>query len=151
MNRNRAFQTAAARRKASPPTFSFDDGEPFKLIHSASIELIADLLETSSRELSSYPGDTAMDRVKERNADLRRVITLFVVGGDQGRWAEQAAELTVQEFITVAEALIEEYTGANPTRPASSPDGSSGTGDSSTPGATPEAPPTPPVSPPTVS
>jgi hypothetical protein len=137
MTRQRAFQTAAARRRANPIEWVIDD-VTIRLRPSVDLLEIADLVDALQA-----PNPEGMNDVKA--AQLKRVtfvdiIKHFLEPGGFDAFDSVAADLDFGMLTEMIQELVQEYTGqANPTQEQSSSDGSSETGSSSTAGAPVEA------------
>lgn len=152
MQRDRAFQSAAARRKASPVTFTIDD-VTLRLVDRCTIEQYVELLDVMSASVESMkdPENPDAELTSNQQVILKKNALInegerFVVGSDQAAWRDVAGDLDFPTLNLVMEGLSQEYSGRNPTSPESSSDGSPATSSSSTDGVSPEES-TPPSSP----
>ena len=133
--RHKSFLTAKARRTRNPLVWTIDDDVELRLKTSATVDEVADLLTAMQEDPPE--GVKGMEAVKWRTTHHVAIIRKWFVPEDQGAWDSIAKDVDIQTLMDMANDLIAEYTGANPTKPPSSPDGSSETGESSTDGAVP--------------
>ena len=137
MTRQRAFQTATARRRANPIEWVIDD-VTVRLKASVDLIEIADLVETLQAPTPEGMSDIKASQVK-RDTFLD-IIRHFLEPDAHDAFATIAADLDFSMLSDMIQELVTEYTGqANPTQEQSSSDGSSETGSSSTAGAPVEA------------
>jgi hypothetical protein len=136
MTRHKAFQTAAARRREDPIVWTIDESE----IHlRASVELgaISDLVDS----LQDNPDDdgTGMALVVAKRRRLLEAMRQFVLPDSLDAFNALEADLDFWVLVEMHNELIAEYAGSgNPTRRASSSNGSESTGETLTDGAAPE-------------
>lgn len=133
MTRQRAFSTAAARRRANPIEWVIDE-ETIRLRSQVELTELADLLEILQ---TPFPeGVSEMRAAEDRRVVLLDSIETFLEPGAREAFGRVRNDI---DFIIVTEMvqdLIMEYTGqTNPTQQSSSSDGSSETGNSLTAGA----------------
>jgi hypothetical protein len=133
MTRQKAFSTAAARRRANPIEWVIDD-ETIRLRASVELVELADLLEILQ---TPFPeGVPEIRAAQDRRDVLIDNIRNFLEPGAHEAFSRVEKDL---DFIIVTEMvqeLVMEYTGqSNPTQQSSSSDGSSETGSSLTAGA----------------
>lgn len=130
--RQRAFQTAAARRRANPIEWVIDE-QTIRLKSRVELADLADLLDVLQRPFPE--GEPEIRAAEAKRRDLLDQMKCFIEPGAIAAFEEVEPDL---DFIIVTELvqeLILEYTGQqNPTQQSSSSDGSSETGSSSTAG-----------------
>lgn len=132
MTRRREFTTAAARRKADPIIWVIDDVE-VRLRPAVDITELGAMVESVSEPVENESGATALSR---RRSSLLQAIELCVQPEDVKKWRGLTDSLDLAMLAEMVQEVVAEYSGAaNPTKPSSSSDGSSATGDSSTAGA----------------
>lgn len=137
MTRQRAFQTAAARRRANPIEWVIDD-VTVRLRPSVDLLEIADLVEALQAPIPEGMNDIKAAQAKRET--FLEIVRHFLEPGAHEPFASVAADLDFGILTEMIEELVQEYTGqANPTQEQSSSDGSSETGSSSTAGAPAEA------------
>lgn len=130
MTRQRAFQTAAARRRANPIEWVIDD-VTVRLRPSVDLAEIADLVDTLQAPAPEGTSDGQAIELK-RSAFLE-LIRSFLEPDAVKAFAKVEKDLDFGMLREMVEELVEEYTGqANPTQGQSSSDGSPETGSSST-------------------
>lgn len=136
MTRRKEFTTAAARRKADPIVWVID-GEEIHLRAAVDVTELGGIVETLQQDID---GETGMAAVARRRRLLLDAVELCVVADDVESFRTLSDSLDLAILAEMAQEVVAEYSGAaNPTRPSSSSDGSSPTGDSSTAGALPAA------------
>lgn len=137
MTRQRAFQTAAARRRANPIEWVIDD-VTVRLKPSVDLLEIADLVDTLQAPAPEGVNDVKAAQMK-RDTFLQ-IVRHFLEDGAHEPFNRVAADLDFGMLTEMIQDLVQEYTGqANPTQEQSSSDGSSETGSSLTAGAPAEA------------
>lgn len=137
MTRQRAFTTAAARRRANPIEWVIDD-HTVRLRASVDLTEIADMVEALEQPLPDNVN--GIQAGAERKAVLISIVRTFVEPGSHGAFDVVAPDLDAVLLNEMLEDLVTEYTGqANPTQASPSSLGSSTTGPTSTDGAEPEA------------
>ncbi len=137
MVRQKAFQTAAARRKANPIEWMIDDVR-VRLKASADLVQVADLLDGLQAEIKD--DESHIKAANERRLLMIELIRQFVDERDLEAFNGLEADLDVGICVDLVSELLTEYTGQeNPTQPRSLSDGSLETGSPSTAGALPEA------------
>jgi hypothetical protein len=133
MTRQKAFQTAAARRRANPIEWVIDD-VTVRLKPSADLVSIADLID----ELQADPPEGMSDILvadQKRNTMIG-ILRAFILEGDLESFTKVEPDLDFAILMEMVTDLIKEYSGQeNPTQPSSSLNGSPETGLSSTDGA----------------
>jgi hypothetical protein len=133
MTRQKAFQTAAARRRANPIEFVIDD-VTIRLKPSVDITSIADLLD----ELQADPpeGESEIKAATAKKATMVAILRTFILDESQAGFTQIEPDLDFGILIEMITDLVQEYTGqANPTQQPSPSNGSPETGPSSTDGA----------------
>lgn len=136
MARTRSFETAAARRRKDPIVWNIDEN-PIRLVSSMDLLDLADLIDA----LQTPVGDdeSSLKAAAEKRKTLLSIVRRFVVAGDVEAFDGVADDLDIHLLSEMVQDLIQEYAGAkNPTKPQSSADGLSTTGESSTDGVPPE-------------
>jgi len=137
MVRQKAFRTAAARRKANPIEWTIDDVR-VRLKASADLVQVADLLDGLQAEIKD--DESHIKAANERRLLMIELIRQFVDERDLEAFNGLEADLDVGICVDLVSELLTEYTGQeNPTQPRSSSDGSLETGSPSTAGVPPEA------------
>jgi hypothetical protein len=137
MTRQRAFQTAAARRRANPIEWVIDD-VTVRLKPSVDLLEIADLVDALQAPTPEGVNDVKAAQIK-RDTFLQ-IVRHFLEPGAHEPFNSVAADLDFGMLTEMIQDLVTEYTGqANPTQEQSSSDGSSETGSSLTAGAPVEA------------
>ena len=137
MTRQRAFQTAAARRRANPIEFVIDD-TVLRLRPSVELSELADMIEALQAPLPD--GMNELRAADDKRRVLLDLVRTFLEPGAHEAFATVENDLDFGILTEMVEELVLEYTGqANPTQAQSSSDGSSETGNSSTATAQPEA------------
>jgi hypothetical protein len=137
MDRNKTYETAAARRRNDPITLTID-GQQIHLVSSLELLDMADLIEALQAPVDEKESSLRA-AAKKRNL-LLQIISRFVQPGSQADFDRIAPDLDIHICSDMVQDLIEEYSGAkNPTRRQSSSPGSQEIGESSTAGASPEA------------
>jgi len=136
MTRMKAFQTAAARRRANPIVWDID-GQEIRLVASADLATVGHLVEVTIEEMGD--DEQVMEFASAKRTKLIEAIRAFVVPGDLEKFAEIEPDLDMVILGEMTSEIIGEYTGqANPTQAPSSSDGSSSDGQTSTDTAQPE-------------
>ena len=136
MTRQKAFMTAAARRRANPIEWIIDE-ETVRLRSSVDLSEIADLLE--ALQTPAKKGESEIRAASEKRKILLDVVRTFVLTESVEAFDRVAPDLDFLILSDMVQELIAEYTGqGNPTQASSSSTGSSETGSSSTAGASPE-------------
>lgn len=136
MTRQKAFMTAAARRRANPIEWIIDE-ETVRLRSSVDLSEIADLLE--ALQAPTKKGDSEIRAASEKRKILLDVVRTFVLEESLEGFDRVGPDLDFLILSEMVQELIAEYTGqGNPTQASSSSTGSSETGSSSTAGASPE-------------
>lgn len=131
MTRHKAFTTAAARRRANPIIWTIDDTE-IRLRPMVDITELGSIVEG----LQTVDGMASIAVVGERRDMMIDLITICVEPDDRPLFHSCRDSLDIPILVEMVQEVMAEYTGApNPTRPESSSDGSSPTGESSTAGA----------------
>lgn len=137
MTRQRAFQTAAARRRANPIEWVIDD-VTVRLRPSVDLLEIADLVDALQAPTPEGMNDVKAAQMKRET--FLEIVRHFLEPGAHEAFDSVAADLDFGMLTDMIQDLVQEYTGqANPTQEQSSSDGSSETGSSSTAGAPAEA------------
>lgn len=130
MTRQRAFHTAAARRRANPIEFVIDD-HVLRLRPSIELSELADLVEALQE-----PAPEGVSEIRAAEAKRRTLLDLvrtFLEPGAREVFAKVEDDLDFVILTEMVQELVMEYTGQeNPTQAQSSSDGSSETGNSST-------------------
>jgi hypothetical protein len=135
MTRQRAFQTAAARRRANPIVWTIDD-KVIKLRPSVDLAEIADLVEQLQAPLAE--GENAIKAGATKREILLSIVSTFIEETSKPHFDEVSVDIDAGLLNEMLEELVAEYTGqANPTQASPSPDGLSETGNSLTAGAAP--------------
>lgn len=131
--RQRAFNTAAARRRSSPIEWVIDE-QTIRLKSSVELSDLADLLDVLQQP---FPEGVSEIRAAEgKRAELLVQIKKFIEPGATEAFEQVEPDLDFILLTELVQELILEYTGQqNPTQQSSSSDGSSETGSSSTAGA----------------
>jgi hypothetical protein len=130
VTRQRAFTTAAARRRANPIEFVIDD-VTVRLRASVDLVEMADMIE--ALQAPTPEGMNEIRAAQEKRLVLLDLVRTFLEPGAHAAFQTVADDLDFMVLTDMVEQLIEEYTGqANPTQAQSSSDGSSETGNSST-------------------
>lgn len=133
MSRNRQFTTAAARRRADPIIWTIDE-VPLKLRASVDIVEVAVALETLREPVE----ENSARAVAAKRTAMLGILRTFIEPESHDALEEVSPSLDMALLAEMVRDLAQEYAGtANPTNSASSSDGSSGTGESSTAGALP--------------
>lgn len=137
MTRQRAFQTAAARRRANPIEWVIDD-VTVRLKPSVDLLEISDLVDALQAPAPEGVNDVKAAQMKR--ATFLEIIRHFLEPGAHEPFNTVAADLDFGMLTEMIQELVAEYTGQeNPTQEQSSSDGSSETGSSLTAGAPAEA------------
>jgi hypothetical protein len=137
MIRQKAFQTAAARRKANPIEWVID-GVSIRLKSSADLLEVADLIDGLQAEISD--DESQIKAANDRRLIMVALIRSFVDERDVESFDALVPDLDINLCVQLTSELLAEYTGQeNPTQPRSSSDGSQATGSPSTAGALPTA------------
>lgn len=137
MTRQRAFQTAAARRRANPIEWVIDD-VTVRLKPSVDLLEIADLVDALQAPAPEGVNDVKAAQMKRET--FLQIVRHFLEDGAHEPFNSVSADLDFGMLTEMIQDLVQEYTGqANPTQEQSSSDGSSETGSSSTAGAPAEA------------
>jgi hypothetical protein len=124
--RNKAFITAAARRRKDPIVWTIDDHE-IKLRASVQMEELADAVDELSKDVD---GENALKIAEAKRQIMLDILRTFVEKESVKALAAVAADLDVGMLDEMLTELIAEYMGAgNPTRRSSSSDGSSTDGE----------------------
>jgi hypothetical protein len=133
MTRQRAFQTAAARRRANPIVWTIDD-KVIKLRPSVDLAEIADLVEQLQAPLAE--GENAIKAGAVKREILLSIVSTFIEEPSKPHFDEVSVDIDAGLLNEMLEELVAEYTGqSNPTQASPSPDGLSETGNSLTAGA----------------
>lgn len=137
--RKKQYRTAVARRRANPLYLEVDEHEPVRTVDNMDLGALAGLLADVQNPLPDDLSQVA--GVQVRLTQLRNLIAEFIHPGDKVRWAQDVAPDLAEVAVLSAmmNDLVEEYTGVDPTKQASSSDGSPPTGPASTDGAPPAA------------
>ena len=137
MTRQRAFTTAAARRRANPIEWVID-GVTIRLKPSVDLLEIADLVDALQAPAPEGVNDVKAAQMKR--ATFIDIVKHFLEPGAYEPFDSVAGDLDFGMLTEMIQELVQEYTGqANPTQEQSSSDGSSETGSSLTAGAPVEA------------
>ena len=137
MVRQKAFQTAAARRKANPVEWLIDDVR-IRLKATADIFDAAETLEAVQQPISD--DESQIKAAMERRDMMVAMIRKFVDERDIAAFDSISDNLDLGLCSELAMEVLTEYTGQeNPTQQRSSSDGSLETGSPSTAGVLPEA------------
>lgn len=137
MTRQKAYQTAAARRRANPIEFIIDD-RTIRLKASADLADIVDLIDELSRPAED--GESEIRSAINRKSKMIDLVRTFVQPSSHDDFDAVAPDLDPMILQQILLDLILEYTGqVDPTAAPSSSDGSPETGNSLTDGAQPEA------------
>jgi hypothetical protein len=132
MTRQRAFQTAAARRRANPIEWVID-GEVVRLKPSVDLLEIADLVEALQSPLPE--GTNEIKAAQAKRETFLEIVRHFLEPGAHDAFGRVSQDLDFGMLTEMIQELVQEYTGqANPTQEPSSSDGSSETMSSSTAG-----------------
>lgn len=137
MTRQKAYTTAAARRRANPIEFVIDD-RIIRLKPSADLTEIADIID----EVTRVPEDNSsiVRSAIERKEKMIAMVRSFIMPSSHQDFDDLSVDLDPMILQQMLLDLIMEYTGqVDPTQAPSSSDGSSETGNSSMDGAQPEA------------
>jgi hypothetical protein len=122
MTRNKSFQTAVARRRLNPITWTID-GTDIQLRAFADIADIADAVQDVQAPIPE--GENQIRAAAQKRSTLVSIIRTFVDGPSLGAFDQLAADLDISVLVDMLSEAIEEYTGAgNPTQEPSSSDGS---------------------------
>jgi ABC-type transport system involved in cytochrome bd biosynthesis fused ATPase/permease subunit len=122
MTRNKAFQTAAARRRLDPIVWTIDD-QSVRLRATVDLAEIADAIHEVQQPIAE--GSNQIKAAADKRNVLVSVIRTFVDGPSLTAFDEIAADLDISTLVEMLNEAIEEYTGAgNPTPEPSSSDGS---------------------------
>lgn len=133
MTRTRAFNTAAARRRANPIIWVID-GTNVALRPSVTLDEIADLIDALQAETPEGVSDIRAG--EEKRKTLCSVVRTFLEPGAADAFTKVEADLDFMILTEMVSELVAEYTGqTNPTQASPSSDGSSETGSSLTAGA----------------
>jgi hypothetical protein len=136
MTRQKAYTTAAARRRANPIELIIDD-RTIRLKPSADLADIADLIDELGRPLED--GESEIRSAINRKSHMIDLVRTFVEKSSHEEFDQVSPDLDPMILQQILVDLIVEYTGqANPTQAPSSSDGSPETGNSLTDGAQPE-------------
>ncbi len=135
-SRRRAFQSAAARRKADPFIIEIDEVEvrvrpDLDITHLDGIMSVAEQLETASAGKTQIETARA---VAPMLGELRDALGACMHTGDRQAWDQAATSLDMNQLTEIAFIVIGEVTGKNPTLPSGSSDSSSTAGTTSTDG-----------------
>lgn len=131
MTRHKSFETAAARRRRDPITWTIDD-VTVRLVSSvdlADLDIISDAVLAQPTDPEMKPMVWGSIRRKNIAAAIRR----FVLVDDEEAWVKLEPDLDLPLLIQLGLELVAEYSGqSNPTSgseslPNSEPDGSSST------------------------
>lgn len=137
MTRQRAYTTAAARRRANPIEFIIDD-RTIRLKASADLADIVDLVDELGRPVDD--GESEIRSAIERRNTMVQLVRSFVQPSSHPDFDEVSPDLDPMILQQILLDLLLEYTGqTDPTQASPSSDGSSETGNSSTDGAEHEA------------
>lgn len=137
MIRQKAFQTAAARRKVNPIEWIIDDVR-IRLKASADLTEVADLLDGLQAGIDE--DESQIRAVNEKRLIMIKLIREFVDERDLEAFDSLGPDLDMNICVELVTELLSEYTGQeDPTGRQSSSDGLSQTGSTSTAGALPEA------------
>jgi hypothetical protein len=137
MTRQRAFQTATARRRANPIEWVIDD-VTVRLKPSVDLIEISDLVESLQADTPEGVSEIKASQIKRET--FLDIIRHFLEPDAHDAFASIAPDLDFSMLSEMIQELVEEYTGqANPTQEQSSSGGSPETGSSSTAGAPVEA------------
>jgi hypothetical protein len=118
MDRNKTYETAAARRRNDPITLTID-GQQIHLVSSLELLDMADLIEALQAPVDEKESSLRA-AAKKRNL-LLQIISRFVQPGSQADFDRIAPDLDIHICSDMVQDLIEEYSGAkNPTRRQSS-------------------------------
>jgi len=147
--RQKLYTTAAARRRADPYHIAVDDHEPLRCVDKMDLKDLAGHIARMQEPLPE--GMNQVEGAILRLGVLRELIGEFVVGrrddgsviegSDAERW-DQVVSLDLDEVLVLRDMmndLVQEYTGVDPTRQASSSTGSTPTSTPSMDGAPPAA------------
>lgn len=116
----KAFQSAAARRRAVPPEWDVD-GETLFLLPKADVAQLAPALDELNRP--APPGQTGIEMfaaTEAKLAVLRDVIGTFIREDCQDGWERVREDQDVLTLTGMVNAIVAEYTGVDPTLRASS-------------------------------
>lgn len=137
MTRQKAFSTAAARRRANPIEWVIDD-RVVRLRSSVDLTEIADAID--ALQAPSPDGLSEIRGAEVKRKTLCDVVRTFLEEGAHKIFEEIEDDLDFAILTEMLEDLISEYTGqANPTQQSSLSDGSQAIGNSSTAGVEQEA------------
>ena len=137
MTRQKAFQTAAARRRADPIEWIIDD-RVIKLKASAELTEIVDVVEALTEPIDDSKSE--LRGALEKRGMLLEILKTFIEPGSHQAFDDVAPDIDFFMLQEMMQDLVMEYTGQNnPTQAPSSSDGSLTTGNSSTDGAQDEA------------
>jgi len=130
MTRMKAFQTAAARRRADPIVWDID-GQEIRLVASADLATVGHLVEVTIEEMGD--DEPVMQFANTKRIKLIEALRAFVVPGDIEKFAQIEPDLDMGIISEMTSEIIGEYTGqGNPTQAPSLSDGSSSDGQTST-------------------
>jgi hypothetical protein len=133
MTRQKAFQTAAARRRANPIEWVIDD-VTVRLKPSADLVSIADLIDELQADSPEGMSDILV--ADQKRNTMINILRAFIIEGDLESFTKVEPDLDFAILMEMVTDLIKEYSGQeNPTQPSSSSNGSPETGSSSTDGA----------------
>ena len=137
MTRQKAYQTAAARRRANPIEFIIDD-HTIRLKASATLDEVVDLIDAIGRPVQDGESEIR-DGINRKNT-MVQLVRSFVEPSSHDEFDVVAPDLDPMILQQILLDLILEYTGqVDPTAAPSSSDGSPETGNSLTDGAQQEA------------
>lgn len=137
MTRQRAFTTAAHRRRNDPIVWLIDE-RPIKL--KATVELVemAPLVESLNEPNTSGASDIAV--AEAQRAKMVEILRFFIDPNSHDNFDAVAPDLDIRLMTELVGELVLEYTGqANPTQAPSFSDGSQTIGSDSVDGAPAEA------------
>jgi hypothetical protein len=125
MSRTRAFTTAASRRRADPIVWEVD-GTAIRLRASIDLGEVAPLIEAIN---APFPdGANQVEVAASKRAALLETVRAFVLDDDRSAFDQVSPDLDMGILGDMVQDLVAEYSGANPTLPPSSSDGSSANG-----------------------
>jgi len=134
MTRHKTFETAAARRRRDPITWTIDD-VTVRLVSSvdlADLQIIADAVMATPEDPEIKP--MVWGSVRRKN--IAEAIKPFVLVDDEAAWTALEPDLDLPVLVQMALELIAEYSGQeSPTSGSESLPNSEPIGSSSTDGA----------------
>lgn len=138
MTRHKTFETAAARRRKEPLTWTIDD-VTVRLVSSvdlADLQVVVDAVMATPDDPEMKP----MVWGSKRRKMIAEAVRQFVLVEDEAAWAALEPDLDLPVLVQLGLELVSEYSGqASPTSGSESSPNSEPVGSSSTDGAPVEA------------